>query len=79
MSCPCTFQPTIQVNCVLELIGLIRSGGLVASRAEALEHVGCIIGSMGAFLGGDVTPVMGASDVEPSCSIEQTADALEIA
>lgn len=79
MSCPCTFQPAIQVNCVLELIGLVRSGGLVASRAEALEHVGCIVGSLGAFLGGESPPVMTGIDPDATSDIEQTSAALEAA
>jgi len=66
MSCPCTFEPTIQVNCVLELIGLIRSGKLATDRAEALQHVGCIVGSAGAFL---APPVIGGES-EASDSID---------
>ena len=78
MSCPCTFEPSIQVNCVLELIGLVRSGDLVSQRAEALKHVGCILGSLGEYLGGDVTPVMRSDAAEP-CTLEEAADQLEAA
>lgn len=50
MACPCTFEPVIQVDCVLELIKAVRSGNLLEEKAEILQHIGCTVGSLGKYL-----------------------------
>ena len=50
MSCPCEFEPAIQFDCGMQIVRIIRSGELGVKRAEVLQHVGCIIGSLGAKL-----------------------------
>jgi hypothetical protein len=57
MACDCTFEPVIKVNCVLDLIGLVRTGDLVPNRAAILQHVGCITGSLGKYMEGSTDSV----------------------
>ena len=44
----CEFEPKIQIECVLELVGLVRNQQLIEKRGEALQHLGCVLGSLGA-------------------------------
>ena len=77
MSCPCTFEAKIQLECGLALAKIVRSGGLIEKRSEALEHIGCFTGSLGTYLRGNQAPeVFGAAsptstpDTLAACSAE---------
>lgn len=75
MACACEFQPVIQVDCVLDVLRIIRSGEVLAARAELLQHVGCLVGSLGKYLEGEVSIAVAAFDT--FCSLEECADELE--
>jgi hypothetical protein len=49
MDC-CEFEPKIQVQCVLDLVSIVRNGGLVEQKATVLQHIGCIVGSLGSYI-----------------------------
>lgn len=72
MSCPCDFEPKIQIACGLELVGIARAGELLERKSEVLVHVGCITGCLGAYLGGEDTQVFGSAaapdDLEACCN-----------
>ena len=74
--CPCEFDPKIQVDCAIALIGMVRSGELAAKRGEALRHAGCILGSLGAYLAPDDEPTPFAASDLP-CSLEKCCDEVE--
>ena len=78
MSCPCEFQPAIQVHCVMELIGLVTSGKLAQQKSAALEHVGCFVGSFGAYLTPDIPDVIGVAGDIPASVVAQ-AEELKVA
>lgn len=76
MACDCEFVGEIKVQCVLEIVRIIRSGDVLAARAELLQHVGCVIGSLGKYMEGTVDAMaVGAAGVP--CSLEECADELE--
>ena len=75
MACACEFQPVIRVDCVLEILRIIRSGDVLPARAELLQHVGCVLGSLGKYLEGDVS--IAATGCETPCTLEECADELE--
>lgn len=75
MACSCEFQPVIQVDCILDVLTIIRSGDLIGSRAQVLQHVGCVVGSLGKYLEGDLVTVSALGALP--CSLEECADELE--
>ena len=79
MSCPCTFDPSIPVGCVMELVGIVRSGDLLVAKADVLKHAGCILGSIGAYIDADTTPVMHADCCDLPCTLEEAAQECEAA
>lgn len=52
----CKFEPKIQVDCVLSILGILRNGDILAAKAELLEHAGCLIGCLGAYLKKPISP-----------------------
>lgn len=48
--CKYDFEPKINVECTLEIIGIVRAGEIVSKRGEVLQHAGAIIGELGAFM-----------------------------
>lgn len=56
MSCPCDFEPKIQINCALEVVAVIRSGEAMERKSELLKHIGCIVGCLGAYTDTADTP-----------------------
>ena len=80
MSCPCKFEAKIQASCAIDLARLVSSGKLVDQKAEALEHVGCITGSLGAYLKGDDAPMTfsAAAPSPDSCPDTLAACATEV-
>lgn len=77
MTCPCAFEPKIQVSCVMEIITAIRSGDAIAKKGELLQHVGCVLGSLGAYIGPD-SQLFAASGVALPCDIEEACNVVEI-
>jgi len=78
MSCPCTFEAKIQVSCVMEIITAIRSGDVLSNKGELLQHVGCVLGSLGAYIGPD-SQLFAAVAVDMPCTIEEACDECEAA
>jgi len=76
MACACEFQPVIQVDCVLDILRIIRSGDVLSARAELLQHVGCVVGSLGKYLEGEASIAASAPCPTP-CTLEECADELE--
>jgi len=78
MSCHCTFEAKIQVSCVMEIITAIRSGDVLSNKGELLQHVGCVLGSLGAYIGPD-SQLFAAVAVDMPCTIEEACDECEAA
>jgi len=80
MSCPCTFEPAVQVDCLFEVFRIVRSGGLVDQKAEVLQHVGCVLGSLGSYLGGEPDLLTSQPEAPPApapATLEECVDQLE--
>ena len=60
MAACCEFEPKIQVDCVLSILKIIRSGDLISGKAELLQHAGCVIGCLGKYVEGSPSVVFGA-------------------
>lgn len=74
MSCPCSFPPSLQLDCLLELFRLVRSGEIVSAKAHALQHVGCLLGSLGSYLDQSPDPApVGATSNDLACTLEEAA------
>lgn len=77
MAC-CEFEAKIQVECVMDVVGIVRSGELMTKRADVLQHVGCIIGSLGAYLDDDNDEAFASADAfDVPCTLEDCCDELE--
>lgn len=72
----CKFEPKIQVECIVDVIKIVREGQLLPKRAEVLQHVGCVLGSFGAYLDGGDSPSVFTGTVE-ACNIEECCDMIE--
>ena len=79
MSCPCSFDPSLPFGCVMELVGIVRSGNLLSAKADVLKHAGCILGSIGAYIDQDTTPLMHADCCDLPCTLEEAAQECEAA
>ena len=79
MSCPCSFDPSLPVGCVMELVGIVRSGDLLSAKADVLKHAGCILGSLGAYIDQDTTPLTHADCCDLPCTLEEAAQECEAA
>ncbi len=78
MSCDCTFEPKINVDCALEILRIVRTGDLIAAKAELLQHAGCLIGCLGAYLDGQTEPhLFSAAPVDLPCTLEECCDEIE--
>lgn len=78
MACPCNFEPAIQVNCILDIVKIVRSGELISKKGEILEHAGCVVGSLGAYVGNESESVFGDTVTVPvPATIEECCDQLE--
>ena len=72
--CPCVFPSSIAFNCGLELAKMVRSGEILTEKGKALQHAGCLLGS----IGNSITPLVYAGDDSPAIpeTIEEIADAI---
>ena len=73
----CEFEPKIQVDCVLSILKIIRSGDLIGGKAELLQHAGCIIGSLGKYIEGSPTIVVFGGGVDLPETLEECAREVE--
>ncbi len=78
MSCDCTFEPKINVDCALEILRIVRSGDLIASKADLLKHAGCLIGCLGVYLDDQTEPhLFTSAPVDLPCTLEECCDEIE--
>lgn len=73
--CPCVFQPAIQLDCIMELISIVRSGELLSRKADVLVHIGCLSGSFGEYVRG--TDVVSTQSLQLPLTLEDTCNALQ--
>ncbi len=74
MSCECNFEAKIPVDCVRELIGMVRNGSVVLNKSRALQVAGTILGQIGGVLGTVQTPIFG--DVDAPSNLEACCEAV---
>ena len=76
MACACTFEPKLQIDCVMEIVRVVRKGDMLGNYPELLQHSGCILGSLGTYLDSDsVTMCANAHDLP--VSLEEAAAEVE--
>ena len=77
MDC-CQFEPKIQVECALEILRILRGGDAIAQKGDLLEHAGCLIGGIGAYLNSlDEPHLMGESPNDLPCNLDECCDEVE--
>jgi len=77
MPCDCEFKPVIQVDCVLDIVRIIRGGTFLEERSQLLQDVGCVVGSLGKYLGDNTVGTLESVDYTPPSTLEDCADELE--
>lgn len=77
MEC-CEFEPKIQVECALEILRILRGGDATNQKGDLLEHAGCLVGSLGAWLNSQTDPqLMGAVAHDLPCNLDECCDEVE--
>ena len=75
-TCPCEFQPKVQVDCAFALVEIVRSGDLLGRRGEAMQHIGCIVGCLGSYMGSGLDEGRSTlSSAEGSSELPETVEA----
>ncbi len=77
MDC-CEFEPKIQVECALEILRILRGGDAIQQKGDLLEHAGCLVGSLGAYLNSlDDPQLMGEAAHDLPCNLDECCDEVE--
>ena len=77
MDC-CVFEPKIQVECALEILRILRGGDAIKQKGDLLEHAGCLVGSLGAYLNSqDESHFVGVAAVDLPCNLDECCDEVE--
>lgn len=77
MDC-CQFEAKIRIDCVMEIVGIVRGGELLTKRAEVLQHVGCTLGCLGKYMEGDEAEVFASTaGYDVPCTLEDCCNEIE--
>lgn len=81
----CEFEPTIKIDCVKEIIALVKAGEAGSGQiATAVEHASCFCGCAAALYlttinaDDDTPPIFSAvPPLSPDCSIDDCCDEID--
>ncbi len=77
MDC-CVFEPKIEVECALEILRILRGGDAAKQKGDLLEHAGCLVGSLGAYLNSlDDPQLMGEAAHDLPCNLDECCAEVE--
>ena len=76
MDCKYDYEPAINVDCMLHIVAIVRRGELGERSGEVLQHLGTILGELGAWKDSD--NVVFASKKYHFDTLEECCDAIEV-